>query len=652
MTGAAGRRRRLVPRWTEPVATRMKRLRHVLLVLLYSLYGLYAVVVCCTCLLIGGVIAILLPSLALRRLVARWTLRALFVLAAMPYRIEGLGHLRHTPCIVIANHRTYLDGLALIAALPAHFSAVIKHEMSEVPVIGWFLRHIGCRFVTREPAIAAGRDTRDLLQALEAGESLAIFPEGTFSPDFGLLPFRDGAFFLAAKARVPIVPVVIEGARKILPEGRFLPWPGRLAVRVLGEIQPDGADRQAVVRLRDRAEAMLSHQLRSRPASVTREKHDYGYYCDVFAGRPLPLSYLDLDLLEGNIRSVLERSGSKQLRIDARLLQCPQALQRVMRSHARFHGLKCSTVAEAVRLSRFESLMDILVACPTLQHGALDQACAAIAEGHRITLTVDAPAHLDYLAQAAARAGVRVPLCVEIDMSMARAELKGPGRRSAIRSTDTLLQLVEAIAGRAELQFRGVVTYDTQRNHFAEWMAADGARADATLNQRNAERLHAWRHSLAEALRTHGQHDFLFSCSGIGGMAFNAGHTDVTEITVGAALFGLDPEDPHEVPAAGYAAEIIRRTDHDRYACLVDGHAASLASNDSLPQPYLPEGACLDTLHGAGEAQLPICYAGTLDLGDMIFLHPPDTGELCERFSHLLLVQDGAIVGEAETYRA
>lgn len=560
--------------------------------------------------------------------------------------------MRHTPCIVIANHRSYLDGLALIAALPAHFSAVIKHEMSEVPVIGWFLRHIGCRFVAREPALVAGRDTRDLLQALEAGESLAIFPEGTFSPDFGLLPFRDGAFFLAAKAQVPIVPVAIEGARKILPEGRFLPWPGELTVRVLGEIKPDGHDRESANHLRDRAEAMLSHELRSGSVQASHEKHDYRYYCEIFAECPLPLSYLDLDLFEGNIRSVLERSGNKKLRVDARLLQCTQVLQRVLRSHARFHGIKCTTVAEAVRLSQWEGFSDVLVAYPTLQHRALDQACAAIVDGHPITLTVDAPAHLDYLERAAARAGISVPLCVEIDMSMARAELKGPGRRSAIRSTDTLLKLVESIDERAGLQFRGVVTYDTQRNHFAEWMMGAGGGTDSPLNKRNTDHLHAWRTSLAEALRAHGHDDFLFNCSGIGGMAFNAGHTAVNEITVGPALFGLDPEDPGEVPAAGYAAEIIRRTDHDCYACLVGGHVGSRAADGRvLPQPYLPEGAQLDLLHGAGEAQLPIRHAGPLALGDMIFLHPANTGELFERFSHLLLVQDGAIVAKAETYR-
>lgn len=77
--------------------------------------------------------------------------------------------------------------------------------------------------------------------------------------------------------------------------------------------------------------------------------------------------------------------------------------QRVIRSNARFHGIKCSTVAEAVQLAPMEGFSGILVAYPTLQHGALDQACAAIADGHLITLTVDAPAQLDYLAQAALR---------------------------------------------------------------------------------------------------------------------------------------------------------------------------------------------------------------------------------------------------------
>jgi 1-acyl-sn-glycerol-3-phosphate acyltransferase len=630
----------------------MKKLKQSMIVFIYSIYGIYAAAMSVVCLLVGGVIALVMPSLGLRRLVARWTLRILFFLSAMPYRRKGLGALPDEPCVVIANHRSYLDGLALIAALPPHFSAVIKHEMAEVPVIGWFLRRIGCRFVEREPAISAGKDTRDLLEALEAGESLAIFPEGTFSTDAGMLPFRDGAFYLAAKTSSPVVPVAIDGARKILPEGRFLPWPGRLSVRVFSAIHADGSDRAAAGRLRDRAQTVLSDRLEPHPAARSRSKHDYAYYHDIFSGHPLPLSYLDLDLLERNIRSILDRSGGKKLRVDARMLQCPGIIQRVMRSNTRFHGVKCSTVDEAVRLLKLDDLSDMLVAYPTVQSKALDQVCTAIEEGREITLTVDSPPHLDDLSRAATRVGVSVPLCVEFDMSIARAGLKGPGRRSPIRSIESLLRLVQLIDDKPGVHFRGVLTYDTQRNHFAEWMSSDGDRSDNPLSERNADRLRANRQDMVEALQAHGHDDILVNCGGIGSMAFNASDASVTEITVGAALFGLDPKDNLDIPAAGYAAEIMRRPDEDRYACLVGGHTAShLGGPDILPQPFLPHGARLDELHGSGEAQLPIRYSGRLDIGDMVFLHPGNTNELCERFSHLQLVQNGAIVGQAETYR-
>ncbi len=634
------------------IAHIVKTLQHAALVLLYSLYGLYAAIICAACLLVGGTIALLMPTLGLRRVVARWTLRILFFLAAMPYRFEGLEHLPDGPCVVIANHRSYLDGLVLIAALPPHFSAVIKHEMAEVPVIGWFLGRIGCRFVERTPAESAGRDTRDLLEALEAGESLAIFPEGTFSTDVGLLPFRDGAFFLAAKADVPVVPSVIDGSRKVLPEGRFLPWPGMLRVRVFTAERAEGQDRESIDHLRDRLESTLSHRLKSE-APQPRENHPgYAYYCDTFEGRALPLSYVDLGLLERNIRSVLKRTGSKKLRVDARMLQCPAVIERVMRSSTRFHGVKCSTVAEALRLMEMSGLQDLLVAYPTAQHDVLDRVCEAIADGHGLTLTVDAPAHLHYLSEAARRAEISVPLCVEIDMSMAPPELKGPSRRSAIRSIDALLQMVKVIDDTPGVHFRGVLTYDTQRNHFTEWVKSNGSGTDTSLSSRNARRLREHRQAMVDALRERGHEELLINCGGAGTMAFNAGHAVVTEITVGAELLGLDPEDKADIPAAGYAVEIMRQPGEDLYACLVGGHtASSVADPQILPHPYLPRGARLDELHGAGEAQLPIRYSGVLDIGDMVFLHPANTDELCERFSHLLLVQDGAIIDEVETYR-
>ena len=71
------------------------------------------------------------------------------------------------------------------------------------------------------------------------GESLVVFPEGTFVAEPGLGRFRLGAFAAAMRGGRPVVPVVIRGSRRILPAGRILPTPGSLEIRILDAIQPD-----------------------------------------------------------------------------------------------------------------------------------------------------------------------------------------------------------------------------------------------------------------------------------------------------------------------------------------------------------------------------------------------------------------------------
>ncbi len=268
------------------------------------------------------------------------------------------------------------------------------------------------------------------------------------------------------------------------------------------------------------------------------------------------------------------------------------------------------------------------------------------------TLTIDSPRHLEHVAQAAMRMGVVVPLCIEIDMSVAWDSLKGPGCRSPIRSVDMLLELVHAIDIHPGTRFRGVLTYDNYRNHLAEWLSPDGGDDDLLLTAHKAMRLGERRQAMADALRAHGDGDALLNCGGVSTVEFNVGHSAVTEITVGRALYGFGPSDGRVTPAVGYATEIIRQPDHDRYACQLEGAAASVAaSRELLPQPYLPLGASLDALQGSGVEQLPIRYEGHLELGGMIFLHPPTTAVVSERFRSLQLIQDGVIVETADTYR-
>jgi 1-acyl-sn-glycerol-3-phosphate acyltransferase len=134
--------------------------------------------------------------------------------------------------IVVANHASYLDGILLTAVLPHHFNFVIKREMTEVPFVHFFLRRLGAHFVERFDARKSALDARRIMQAATDGGSLAFFPEGTFRQEPGLGRFQNGAFSIAARYGMPIVPLVIKGTRLMLPAERWLPRPAQLSISI------------------------------------------------------------------------------------------------------------------------------------------------------------------------------------------------------------------------------------------------------------------------------------------------------------------------------------------------------------------------------------------------------------------------------------
>jgi 1-acyl-sn-glycerol-3-phosphate acyltransferase len=200
------------------------------------LFGVYAAIVFILCVLFGLCVALLVPG-AERR--ARWlanTTKAIFVLSAAPVEIHGLHNLPAADCIVVSNHASYVDGFLLKGYLPARFSFVIKGEMRNIPPAHFLLRRAGSRFVERKDSAASSRDARQLVKAAQSGQSLAIFAEGTFQREPGLMRLRAGAFVAAVRGRMPIVPVVITGSRYVLPAKRYLPRYGQIRVDVLAPI--------------------------------------------------------------------------------------------------------------------------------------------------------------------------------------------------------------------------------------------------------------------------------------------------------------------------------------------------------------------------------------------------------------------------------
>jgi len=222
-------------------------------------YGLYAWGSFAVMGLITLVLLLLAPTLKLRRAIGKCGARWWLTVAGIPVEFRGVELLPTTPSVIVANHSSYVDGVLLKAVLPTRYAFVIKKEMVKVPLAGLLLRRIGAEFVDRFNRHSGAVDARRLMRAAAGGGSLVFFPEGTFSGRPGLARFHGGAFTIAARARMPVIPVVIRGARHVLRGETILPRPGRVEIDVLGVIEPAGlhdAGNAAIV-LRDQSRAHI-----------------------------------------------------------------------------------------------------------------------------------------------------------------------------------------------------------------------------------------------------------------------------------------------------------------------------------------------------------------------------------------------------------
>jgi 1-acyl-sn-glycerol-3-phosphate acyltransferase len=137
----------------------------------------------------------------------------------------------------------------------------MKGEVLEMPFFGTIARRSGQFAFDRGDPQARIRQAEEVNAALGRGESLAIYPEGTFTAAVGIRPFQLGAFKAAVDARRPICPVAVRGARHILRDHTLLPRPGGVTVTLGPLVQPDpaaGDDWREVVRLRDTTREVIA----------------------------------------------------------------------------------------------------------------------------------------------------------------------------------------------------------------------------------------------------------------------------------------------------------------------------------------------------------------------------------------------------------
>ncbi len=139
-----------------------------------------------------------------------------------PVKVTGLGKIDTTkPHVYAVNHASAMDIPVLYVYLPFQFRIVFKKELLAYPVVGWQLRRSGQVCIDQQKPTNSIASIRSAVKSLKAGMPLVIYPEGGRTPDGEIKPFLPGAFFLAIKAQVDIVPVALVGTYELLPMNTY-----------------------------------------------------------------------------------------------------------------------------------------------------------------------------------------------------------------------------------------------------------------------------------------------------------------------------------------------------------------------------------------------------------------------------------------------
>jgi len=187
-----------------------------------------------------------IPWSALRgniRAMYRWgmaTVRLGVRAAGIRVRVEGLENIpQGRSCIFMSNHVSNLDAPVLLPSLPGMVSVFLKKELMRIPLLGMAMRMGKYVPVSRGHSREEARKSVEAAaDALRSGLHIFVFPEGTRSPDGKLLPFKKGAFFLAAETGAPMVPIVIRGTERMMRKGSLKVVPGEVVVRFLPVVEP------------------------------------------------------------------------------------------------------------------------------------------------------------------------------------------------------------------------------------------------------------------------------------------------------------------------------------------------------------------------------------------------------------------------------
>ena len=175
------------------------------------------------------------------------------ILATTGVSVDVRGLERLNPArtyVFVSNHQSIYDIPVIFANLPYQLRIIAKESLGSFPFLGWHLRRSGHLLVDRRRPDRTGILER-WRALVKEGLSLIIFPEGTRSADGRLAAFKAGSFLLAIEAKLPIVPVSVDGTRLVMHKGELTTRPGAVRLTLHPPVETEALDVSAA---RDLAE--------------------------------------------------------------------------------------------------------------------------------------------------------------------------------------------------------------------------------------------------------------------------------------------------------------------------------------------------------------------------------------------------------------
>lgn len=182
-------------------------------------------------------------------------------LGGVRVRVTGRENIPQGVCLFVANHTSNVDPPAVVGAIPGRVALLGKKEVFRIPILSRALLLADFLPVDRGQRAAAIATAEKAVANLKRGVSYLVFPEGTRSHDGRLRPFKKGTFVMAIQAGVPVVPVALAGAHRLMRKGSSALSPGVVDVRFLPAIDAAPYGEQQRNELRTRVHAAIAAAL-------------------------------------------------------------------------------------------------------------------------------------------------------------------------------------------------------------------------------------------------------------------------------------------------------------------------------------------------------------------------------------------------------